>query len=538
MNVPDTPKLFSPLSGPHVSRSKAKAIPLSLPKPVSSSNKERSHTAVAKVPKIEADKKITFSRTERMSYGSSRFWFLKQYLEDPNTFNVVFSTRIEGHLRIPDCERAVQKLGQRHEALRTAFFADETKLGEPTQGVLPLSRLRLETKRIGDESEVEKEVNAMMNYTFDLEKGENIRMQLLTLNPELSFLIWGYHHISMDGFSLNVLIADLNKFYMGQPLPPVARQFADFGANQRREVARGAMTGELKFWKSEFPDFPDPLPLLPMAKVNSRQVLSRYDFEQVEYTLDPALVGQIKDQCRKLKATTFHFCLAILKIMMFRLIDIDDIVIGIADANRTESSTSETVGFLLNLLPLRFKADEEQSFGDALKEARTKAYAALTNSKLPFDVLLEELEIPRSSTYSPLFQIFMDYRNVAAKSPPMMNCKAEATATPGRTAYDIVMDINEFPGNDITLSFRTQKYLYSKRATELLLRSYVHLLKLFATDPTSDPSTVKLWDPVDVKAATKIGQGIFKSEHSKVSDTNYHRPITRFRLASNHLSPH
>ena len=441
----------------------------------------------------------SFQKTTKMSYGSSRFWFLRQYLEDPTTFNLLCRTKLTGHLKVADLERAVSALGQRHEAFRTAFFANAELMNEPTQGVLASSRLHLEKKYIATEADAMEECEMLMKYTFDLEQGDSIRVLLLSLNPTTHFLVFGFHHISIDGFSFNVLLADLNKIYAGQSLPPVSCQFTDFAANQRKAVESGAMKQELEYWKSMFSTFPDPLPLFPVAKVNSRHPLKRYDHQQTEMILDPETVNQVRDTCRRCKSTTFHFFLAVLKIYLFRFLDIEDVCIGIADANRTESNSTGTIGFLLNLLPLRLKANSNQNFAETIKEVRDKAYSALAHSKLPFDVLLEELDIPRSSTHSPLFQVFMDYRQLDVKSPKMLGAKADGVALTGRTAYDLTLDVNEISGDEIKIAFRTQSYLYSQTSTEILFKSYIRLVKEFSWHFDVVPSKVQLFDPAHIK---------------------------------------
>ena len=452
--------------------------------------------------------KLSFQKTTRMSYGSSRFWFLKQYLEDPTTFNLLCRTKLSGHLKVADLERAVSAVGQRHEAFRTAFFANTEQMNEPTQGVLASSRLHLEKKTIAAEADAIKECEALMKHTFDLEQGESIRILLLSLNSTTHFLVFGFHHIAIDGFSFNILLSDLNKLYAGQSLPPVSSQFTEFAANQRKEVESGAMKGELEYWKKMFSTFPDPLPLFPVAKVNSRLPLKRYDYQQTELILDSKTASQVRDTCRRYKSTTFHFFLAVLKIFLFRFLDIEDVCVGMADANRTESNSTGTVGFLLNLLPLRFKANSKQNFAEAIKEARDKAYSALAHSKLPFDVLLEELDIPRSSTHSPLFQVFMDYRQLAVKSPKMLGAQADGVASTGRTAYDLTLDVNEVSGDEIKIAFRTQKYLYSQTSTEILFKSYIRLVKEFASSFDVAPSKVQLFDSADTNAAINLGRGM------------------------------
>ncbi|KUI61972.1 Polyketide synthase-nonribosomal peptide synthetase [Cytospora mali] len=453
--------------------------------------------------------KLVFSRTTKMSYASSRFWFLMRYLEDPTTFNLTCRLQFTGRIREPDADRAIAALGVRHDAFRTAFFSHPDRLNEPTQGVLREedSPLKLERTRIESEAEVEEATEELMKYNFKLHRGESIRIKLLSLNDTTHFLIFGFHHIAIDGFSFNILLAEINKLYDEQPLPPVTCQFSDFAERQRRDVEEGKMDGEMAFWKGEYPDFPEPLPLFPVSHGTKRQNLTNYNFEPADYELDARLVRQIKMQCKRHKITTFHFFLAVLKVFLFRHLDTDDLVIGIADANRADASVTGTVGFLLNLLPLRFKSTKGEVFKDSVVEARNKAYSALANSKLPFDVLLETLDIPRSASHSPLFQVFMDYRQINAEQPKLLGGEAVGTHSVGRNGYDLVVDVNEVAGSSMHVTFRMQKYLYSKPATELLFNSYMRLVRSFATNFDTKVDQVPLWSDEDIGKAKLLGRG-------------------------------
>lgn len=219
------------------------------------------------------DTQLVFSRTTKMSYASSRFWFLMRYLEDPTTFNLTCRLQFTGRIRELDAERAIANLGHRHEAFRTAFFSDPSRLNEPMQGVLAEedSPLRLEKRRIANEDEVEKETDELMKYAFRLDRGESIRIKLLSLSDTTHYLIFGFHHIAIDGFSFNILLSEINKMYDGEALLPVTCQFSDFAERQRRAVEEGKMDGEMRFWRGEYPDFPEPLPLFPVAHGSKRR---------------------------------------------------------------------------------------------------------------------------------------------------------------------------------------------------------------------------------------------------------------------------
>ncbi|KAF2268091.1 hypothetical protein CC78DRAFT_565861 [Lojkania enalia] len=469
-----------------------------------------------------------------MSYGASRFWFLMQYLQDPTTFNLLAHLKCTGSVDDVKADRAIRELGRRHEIFRTAFFADTERMNEPTMGVLKESPLRLERRGPVSSADIDAEVGELLHYEFKLEQGETIRVKMLSLDENTHHVLFAFHHIAMDGFSFNVLLSEINKLYEDQPLGPVTMQFTDFAIRQRQQVTDGTLSKDFQFWEDMYsiklpsgevqPDFPEPLPLFNLAQ-SPRKSLDNYESEESQLVLDARTVRQIKAQCRRHKITTFHFFLGVLRTFLFRHLDVNDLVIGIADANRTDKSVDNTMGFMLNLLPLRFKNDDHDktaTFKDIVTGARKTAYDALAHSKLPFDALLENLNIPRSATHSPLFQVWMDYRPFRPDyMPTMFGGEATGTQTVGRTGYDLTLDVNEINGTDIRVSFRTQKYLYSASATRTLFDSYLRLVKAFAINFELNVDTVPLWDEKEIEGAKVLGRG--PALQSEWPDTLSHR---------------
>ncbi|KAF2820849.1 hypothetical protein CC86DRAFT_360096 [Ophiobolus disseminans] len=463
---------------------------------------------------------LEFVKKAQMSHGTSRFWFLMQYIQDPTSFNLLAHLKCTGHVDFNTAEKAVRELGNRHEIFRTAFFADETRGNEPTMGVMKESPLQLECRSPVTEGDIDAEVDELLNYEFKLEQGETIRAKILSLDENTHHVLFAFHHIAMDGFSFNILLAEVNQLYDGQKLAPVSMQFTDFADRQRKQIADGSLDGEFQFWKDMYsqklpsgeikPDFPEPLPLFNLAQ-STRQSLDNYEFEEASVVLDSRILRQIKTQCKKHKITPFHFFLGVLRTFLFRQLDVDDLVIGIADANRTDDSVASTIGFMLNLLPLRFKndvADQNISFKDVAAEARKTAYDGLAHSKLPFDALLEKLNIPRSATHSPLYQVFLDFRPFRPEHmPTMFGGEASGDQTVGRNGYDLTLDVNEIDGSETRVSFRTQKYLYSADATQALFDSYMRLVRSFADDFEVPVGSVSLWEEKELESARTLGKG-------------------------------
>lgn len=459
---------------------------------------------------------ISYTRTEPISFQQSRFWFLEKLIDDPTTFNVTFYWSLNGPLRIGDLERAVRLVVDRHESLRTAFLAaddnDEAQAGSPArQMVMRHSLVRLERKAIEHVEDVQVEYAAMKVVPFDLGSGKLLRMLLLTLSPTQHFLLFNYHHILMDGVSFQNFMADLDKAYQRQPLGPTPAQVPDLSCRQRAASENGGYQSEIAYWRRELPSNLPVLPLLAPARLNVRMPMRAYHVHQVEGRLSAECVATIRRVAKQFQSTAFHVYLTVFKTMLFRFApDIDALTIGIADANRNEADAAGTVGLLLNLLTLYFERKHSgQTFGDAVMEARTKAYAALANSNVPFDVLLTELNVTRSWAHSPFFQAFLDYRQGAQDKMKLGNAGVELELLelhPGRTAYDMTLDITDGPDSAKVL-FRTQASLYDATSAQLFLDTYVHLLETFIGDPALDLSNPPLFSNNQLVRGIETGRG-------------------------------
>jgi hybrid polyketide synthase/nonribosomal peptide synthetase ACE1 len=445
------------------------------------------------------------SRVQDLSFGQSRFWTLMSLLEDSTALNIAALVKMSGPLRVNDLEKAVRLVGQRHEALRTCFYTDES--GNAKQGILEQGTLSLEQKPLREE-DVKKEFQAMRTYQFNLEQGEVMRVILSSQSSTLHHIIIAYHHIALDGVSLEIFLSDMQKTYNGQSLSSNVLQYPDFAARQQSEIRTGKAASELTYWKKQFPDFPAPLPLLPFSATRVRKTLNSYDFHSVDFRVDGALTSRIKLACKKHKATPFHFYFAAYQTLLFRLLNVDDVCIGMADANRLEHDAMTSIGNYLNLLPVRLQAKPVQSFVDAMQQVRTRTYGALGNSKIPFDVLLEELKVERSPLYGPLFQSFINYRQGVQEKRMFGDARAEGQEyLIAKTAYDMSLDIIDNPGGHATVSFMVQRSLYSEHDAERLMACYVRLLEAFSKKPTATLAQPSLYSQEQLDHALKRGRG-------------------------------
>ncbi|KAK5635444.1 hypothetical protein RRF57_011156 [Xylaria bambusicola] len=449
-------------------------------------------------------------KTSPIAFGQARIFFLEKYLQDPaSVLNITLTIGLDGSLDVNRFERAVKLVGQRHEALRTRFVTgiDSTQI---MQEVLADATLTLEKRNISSNAEAEQIYRELQQHRYKLEEGENMRILLLAKAARSFRLVIGYHHINMDGISLEVVLRELQMAYDSKRLTSTSSilQYPAFAEQQRREFETGKWREELKFWRNEFSaGTPPVLPLPPLAKIRSRAPLTSYATHTAEFRLDQEAINRIQTACGSSKATPFQFHLAVFHTLLYRLVDVEDICIGVSSANRTDAAMMQSVGMYLNLLPLLLKAQPNETFASTLKRIRSKAMTAFAHSKVPFDVIVNELGVPRATTHSPLFQTLVNYRPGIAERRDFCDCSSKVVSfEQGQAAYDLSLDVIESPG-ECRVIVAGQSALFAPEDVELLKDMYKNLLAAFSRNPASRLTTPSLYDQDGVKNALAIGRG-------------------------------
>ncbi|HEX7243518.1 MAG TPA: condensation domain-containing protein, partial [Longimicrobiaceae bacterium] len=204
-----------------------------------------------------------------LSFAQQRLWFLHQLDPASPLYNMFSASRLHGPLDAAALGRALAEIVRRHEALRTGFAAEG---GEPVQVIAPPGSWRLEAEDLGGpgaaerEAEVQRRVHAEATRPFDL-AGPLFRARLLRVGPEEHVLLLCVHHIVSDGWSMEVLVRELDALYTAflrgepSPLPGLPLQYADFAVWQRERLRGPGLEAHLAFWREQLAGAPAVLEL-------------------------------------------------------------------------------------------------------------------------------------------------------------------------------------------------------------------------------------------------------------------------------------
>ncbi|WP_035982712.1 condensation domain-containing protein, partial [Bradyrhizobium sp. STM 3843] len=192
-----------------------------------------------------------------------RLWFVEQLGLAGGTYNISAAVRLVGRLDVTALSTALSEVVRRHEVLRTRFVPQGDSA---VQRIDPPWPLALEPVAVSAD-EARQRAERIMQQPFDLRHDRLLRAALLGLAPDDHVLVLSMHHVVSDGWSLGVLVGEVERLYAafaaGQPsqLAALPIQYADYAVWQRRWLAEAALQRQLCYWTQQLAGAPAGLEL-------------------------------------------------------------------------------------------------------------------------------------------------------------------------------------------------------------------------------------------------------------------------------------
>jgi hypothetical protein len=441
---------------------------------------------------------------EPLAFSQSRLWVIEQMEAAAGLYAVPMALAVSGRLDGAALGRAVSGLVERHQALRTVFR--DTAEGT-MQHLLPAAPVDL---RFTDLSEDPAAAVRLVDlgreeaqHRFDLSAEPMLRARLVRLAATEHVLFLTLHHIATDGWSNAVLLDDLARLYAGEALPPPALQFADYARWQRRLLdRRGKALAD--WWATaldgvpDVHDLPTDRPRPPVIGSTGARLAAR---------LDPGLANRLRALARAEGVSLFTLLHAAHVALLHRWSGAEDLVVGTPVAGRERAELKSLVGFLVNTVPLRARPAADLSFRTFLQECARGVTEAFSHQDLPFELIVERLNPPRSLSCAPLVQLAFSLTRPepAAPAPAGLQFRTlETDVTPAK--YELSLAVLD--GDDtIHLDWSYATDLFTAEGVGRLNRGFLSLLEGLAAAPDTRLGDLPVVSPAEAANLLEMGRG-------------------------------
>jgi amino acid adenylation domain-containing protein len=433
-----------------------------------------------------------------LSFAQERLWFLHRLTPGSTAYNCLYPFRLTGRINVLALGWSLREIIHRHEILRTTFSEIE---GRPIQivsegipfdlDVTDLQHLSMEER----ETEVRLRLDVEAAHVFDLERGPLLRAALLRLAPEDHVICFHFHHITIDGWSIEIAFREIAVLYEAfcrgarSPLLDVRFQYADFAVWQREHVRGEALSELLTWWKQKLAEVP---PLLELPSDHVRPAVQSFRGSTVVFQLQPALAKSIKELSVQHEMTLSMVLLSVFALLLQRYTHREDILIGIPSANRDRMDLEGILGFFVNTVPIRIDLSGDPPCRELLERVRQVCLEAYERDMLPFERLVQELRQERDPSYNPVVQVGFGPLPQAEHELRLEGMDVHYIETDTKkTIFDISLYSWENHGG-IAGMFEYSSDLFERSTIERMVGHLFTLLTGVAADPTRRLSSLPL----------------------------------------------
>lgn len=395
-----------------------------------------------------------------------------------------FSFLLEGSVDPSLLQQAFQEMMASHGILRSAFLSE----GLERPRMVELDRVPLQfTVRDFSNLPAEEAQTACAQLKiqdrengFDLVKGELMRVHLILLGEQV-MVMWSYHHILLDGWSMGILVKELFERYgslvageKGADIAP--RPFPDYiDWLEKRSSEKDA-----SYWADYLEGYNETASL-PKSQLSKAAPVSALH----EFSISPELSRELESVAKELGVTTSAFIQTCWALLLQRYNDRDDVCFGSVVAGRPADlrGVENMVGIFINTLPLRVQAGQGATFLELVQATHATASEVAIHGYHPLAAI--QAAHPLHQNLLDHVLVFENYpldSDVLNPDPERMGFELKDIEVWEQINYDFGMNI--IPGERLSFRFNYNGSAFSK---EFMLQVADHFCALIAA-ATAEPA--------------------------------------------------
>ena len=308
---------------------------------------------------------------------------------------------------------------------------------------------------------------------FDFEQDMLIRMHFIRLAEGKSQMLLSFHHIILDGHSINRLIQKFCLFLSGVEGQKEKVTYLDYAVWVNENEGKKARNESLAYWKEKFRVVPEPV--MPYC-IKKRPSVFTYRGMKESMRISSKIKEGIVRLAKENNTTEFAILTTAFVLLLEKYTLQNDITIGTVTNGRVCDEIKDTLGMFVKTLPLRIQIDQENTLDQVITHVNEVLCEAYEHQAISFEELLEELGVERDMSRNPLF----DYMIV------MQEDREEETVINGTewalypyddlsSKYDLTLEIRSTEEEYLCV-FEYCTDIFDAGTIELLKQHFVNLL--------------------------------------------------------------
>ena len=381
-----------------------------------------------------------------LSYAQERLFFIDEYEDGTNVYNIPMALKLNSQIDLSKLKSALNKIIEKHDILRTVIEEDNDRYIQVVRDST-VDILELDVKK----KSIPEVIKSCIKTLFRLK--EELPIKIWIINNTI--LIINIHHIAFDGWSTDIFLNELEKFYTEaqvetqylsskarratedfaskkdkentelstqnsedkdnvetqyfaskkdiepeiQSLPCV--QYRNFAVWQKEYLQGEILEEQVDFWKNSLKGYENIN--LPLDKQRPSKLT--YAGDNLIFTITKELSEKAEKTAKEKGITLYTLLLTCYTLLLSKYCNQTDIVVGSPIANRHYTETENVIGLFVNTLVLRTKINDDENIDELINKTSKHLIDAQHHQDLPFEKIVEVLNVEKDLSRSPIFQV-------------------------------------------------------------------------------------------------------------------------------------
>jgi amino acid adenylation domain-containing protein len=456
----------------------------------------------ARIPRADRDAPLP------LSFAQEAVWFFERLSPGMRSYQFQATVRFRGALDADALRRALAEIVRRHEIFRTTFpEVDGTpvqRIHAPWAPALPVEDLRT-VPADAREAELARRFAAQFEAPFRIDTLPLVRWTLYRTADDEHVLLVVEHHVVHDGWSFGVFLREMTALYTAfaagepSPLPEPEIQFADYAAWQRAWMRTDEARAQVDFWRRHLHGAP---PALELPADRPRPPRLTFRGNSLHLRLPREVAAAADAFSRRHGVTLYMTLLAAFQALVHRYTGRRDFVLGGGAAGRRMRELEETIGMIVNVVPLRADLAGEPDFQTLLERVRGEALQAYAHQDVPFGEIVEALQPVRSLERLPIFQVAFNAHHAPYPDLRLPGVTLEVTEALGNQTSKFDLQVIAIPraqqnaaaADEVVLIWEYATDLFDRETVERMARHYTTLLDALVLAPDRPVARARMLD--------------------------------------------
>ena len=238
---------------------------------------------------------------------------------------------------------------------------------------------------------------------------------------------------------------------------------------------------------------PNPPNQLDLPYDYDRPAHPSFDGDEVSVAVPREVSSAVLALAKSQSVTPLNPFLAAWALVLSRLGNNPDVVIGVPAFGRHVAGTEDIVGMFVNTVPLRIKLAAGETFRELTTRLGRETAEAFDRQAYHLNDLVVDLGIARDPARNPLFDVVVEWNEKDRDSAASVLGLEELPPPPDSAKFDLQLSIDSHDGQRLSLLFATS--LFSAKTAEKFLSHLRRVLEQVAANPDLEVGNISMLQP-------------------------------------------